>query len=210
MNPYEILGVGRDASAAAIKSGYRRAAKSAHPDRPGGSIDLMVQVNRAYALLTDQRLKERYDATGQTDDEPSPEQQAAGVLQQLFITVLCQTDDDPIVACRKEVRKGMHEGPQEITKQRRLITKLERALKKHLKGKADKPPILEAMLNMQILIQRNKLQQMEHLLGLGPLMLEMLQNYSWEGAEPPQPTAFKLQTVEDLISAALRDPRSYK
>ena len=44
---HEILGVRPDASAADIEAAYRREAKTAHPDRPGGSHDAMAALNKA-------------------------------------------------------------------------------------------------------------------------------------------------------------------
>jgi len=46
----EVLGVGRDADAAAIRAAHRRLVSSVHPDR-GGSAELTRRVNAARDLL---------------------------------------------------------------------------------------------------------------------------------------------------------------
>ena len=62
-DPYEVLGVPRDASADDIKSAYRRLAKRYHPDlNPGNpaAAQKMNEVNQAY-----ERIKE--DIRARTD-----------------------------------------------------------------------------------------------------------------------------------------------
>lgn len=67
MNLYEILGVEKNATAAQIKSAYRKMAKTAHPDG-GGSDELFNELNLAYEVLKDADRRARYDATGKYDD----------------------------------------------------------------------------------------------------------------------------------------------
>ncbi|MDM8001152.1 MAG: molecular chaperone DnaJ [Dehalococcoidia bacterium] len=64
---YEILGVGRDADAAAIKKAYRNMAMQYHPDRNPGNgeaAEKMKEVNEAYAVLCDPHKRSLYDAYG--------------------------------------------------------------------------------------------------------------------------------------------------
>jgi molecular chaperone DnaJ len=71
MNPYEILGVDRNASAEEIKKAYRTAAMNNHPDRnPGDSKaeERFKKVAKAYEILSDPARKQSYDRFGTTDD----------------------------------------------------------------------------------------------------------------------------------------------
>lgn len=52
IDPYEVLGVGRDATAAEIKSAYRKLSKTNHPDA-GGDPAVMRAINDAYEILSD-------------------------------------------------------------------------------------------------------------------------------------------------------------
>lgn len=46
--PLDILGVKKGATAAQITAAYRRLAKDLHPDKRGGSVEAMAQLNVAY------------------------------------------------------------------------------------------------------------------------------------------------------------------
>jgi hypothetical protein len=63
MNPYEILGVRRNATDAQIKAAYRKLVKQFHPDVASGKIsdEKIKQVNEAYDILSDPRRKALYD-----------------------------------------------------------------------------------------------------------------------------------------------------
>lgn len=64
MNPYEVLGVGEDATPIEIKKAYRKRAKNAHPDT-GGDREEFQKVNAAYAVLSDPEKRSHYDRTGE-------------------------------------------------------------------------------------------------------------------------------------------------
>lgn len=61
-NPYEILGVSRDADASTIKAAHRQRARQTHPDA-GGDARVFADVQRAYEILSDPDKRKHYDAT---------------------------------------------------------------------------------------------------------------------------------------------------
>jgi molecular chaperone DnaJ len=67
-DPYEILGVSRDASADDIKKAYRKLAHKYHPDKGGGDEAKFKEINSAYQILSDPTKKQQFDQFGQTFD----------------------------------------------------------------------------------------------------------------------------------------------
>jgi DnaJ-class molecular chaperone len=63
---YDILGVSKSASAADIKSAYRKSAMKYHPDRnkETGAEAKFKEINEAYEILSDEQKKTTYDQYG--------------------------------------------------------------------------------------------------------------------------------------------------
>src|SRR3989337_3861423 len=74
---YEVLGVGKSASADEIKKAFRRLAVEHHPDR-GGSEDQFKEVNEAYEVLKDSDKRQRYDQFGHAGVGSSAASDGAG------------------------------------------------------------------------------------------------------------------------------------
>jgi molecular chaperone DnaJ len=61
---YEVLGVGKNASADELKKAYRRLAVQYHPDKQGGDEAKFKEINEAYEVLKDPSKRQRYDQFG--------------------------------------------------------------------------------------------------------------------------------------------------
>src|SRR3990170_5795352 len=73
-DPYEVLGVPRGASAAAIKSAYRKLAKKHHPDANKNdpkSQARFAELNSANEILGDESRRKQFDR-GEIDAEGKP------------------------------------------------------------------------------------------------------------------------------------------
>lgn len=66
MNPYDVLGVDKKATAADARRAYKAKAKKAHPDK-GGTAEAFHQLSTALIVLTDEAKRAKYDATGDID-----------------------------------------------------------------------------------------------------------------------------------------------
>lgn len=71
IDPYAVLGVSVTATLSEITTAYRALAQVAHPDKPGGSNELMAQLNEAYDLLADAGGRAHYDASLPAPDDSS-------------------------------------------------------------------------------------------------------------------------------------------
>lgn len=61
-NYYKIIGVSKDATAEEIKKKFRELAKKTHPDKTKeDSEDEMAELNKAYEVLSNNELREKYD-----------------------------------------------------------------------------------------------------------------------------------------------------
>ena len=77
-DPYEVLGVDRDATEEEIKMAGKRAAKQAHPDA-GGSAEEFQSTRRALAVLTNPKRRKQFDRTGKVDDVIPDNREAAAM-----------------------------------------------------------------------------------------------------------------------------------
>ena len=60
---YKILDVSPNATQEDIKKQYRNLAKKTHPDKTKDkeTEDIMIEINKAYEVLSDEQLREKYD-----------------------------------------------------------------------------------------------------------------------------------------------------
>src|SRR5262245_22297587 len=73
-DPYEVLGVQRGASAAAIKSAYRKLAKKHHPDNNKNdpkAAARFAEINSANEIIGDEDKRKQFDR-GEIDAEGKP------------------------------------------------------------------------------------------------------------------------------------------
>src|SRR4030095_3309465 len=70
-NPYETLGVPKNASADEIKKAYRTLAREHHPDASGGDEARFKEIQGAYDLLSDPEKRQAYDTYGSTNGRPA-------------------------------------------------------------------------------------------------------------------------------------------
>ena len=73
IDPYSILAVDKEATQDQIKSAYRKAALKHHPDKAAAedkeaANTKFQEIAFAYAILSDERRRKRYDLTGRTEE----------------------------------------------------------------------------------------------------------------------------------------------
>lgn len=103
MDPYETLGVSRDANEQEIKNAYRRAAKANHPDA-GGDAQKMASASRAYALLSDPDARAHFDRTGE-DSKPDANGAIVSRFCELVEKILVANDNLDVKKAAMDVRR---------------------------------------------------------------------------------------------------------
>src|SRR4051794_41518865 len=79
-DPYDVLGVQKNASGAAVKSAFRKLAKKLHPDANKNdkkAATKFSELNAAYEILGDEDKRKAFDR-GQIDAEGKPRFQGFG------------------------------------------------------------------------------------------------------------------------------------
>ena len=78
-DPYQVLGVSRDAGAAEIKRAFRKLAKKYHPDqsKEAKAKELFAEVNDAYEIIGDEEKRKQFDR-GEIGADGKPKFQGFG------------------------------------------------------------------------------------------------------------------------------------
>jgi len=77
-DPFEVLGIGPDASPEQIRAAYREQVARYHPDKHRGNpleelaAAKLVAINRAYEILSDDRQRARYEVRSARSGRASP------------------------------------------------------------------------------------------------------------------------------------------
>lgn len=118
-DPYEVLGLSREASADEIKSAYRRLARQHHPDvNPGDpdAEDKFKEIGQAYAVLSDPDRRARFDQYGSVDEAPGGFQTSGnfGDLFDMFFGGGGFQQSDPRMADGDDVRAEVEISLQDV------------------------------------------------------------------------------------------------
>jgi curved DNA-binding protein CbpA len=126
-DPYEILGVSRDATGEEIDAAFKRNVKRDHPDVPGGSKEKFVELKRAQLVHRDPELRERFDRTGHYAKGVEPDNQHVPAMQELarILGLALQSGNDlshePLIdAMRMQLRAEVDAITADLVKLRKL------------------------------------------------------------------------------------------
>jgi curved DNA-binding protein CbpA len=107
IDPYEMLGVSREADGVAIKSAYRKRAKTVHPDA-GGDVGAFGKLTASYELLSDPVRRKVYDDTGYDPElADTKDLQGLVILETLVNEIILDEREpgsfDPVAAMRRKL-----------------------------------------------------------------------------------------------------------
>lgn len=210
---YADLGIARAATTKEIRAAYRRASKRAHPDA-GGSAEKFHRIRTALLVLTDDVRRQRYDQTGEFD-ENQPVDNALAEKIEAISYVLDQTlgrlinagrdlkavdliaeMKRTVVAMRGDLDKQLNAFEEAIGKYRILIGRFT------VSTKTDEPNRLDQVIT-------GKISQIEHMISVHKnrkerlaAAEEMLGEYRYR--QESQPLSGAQATMIEMMQNAYR------
>lgn len=195
---YDVLGVDRSADTATIRKAFKQRAKATHPDA-GGKRGEFEAVSLAMRVLTDERARARYDATGETVDGPDNTDAAALQFIDTILAPLFIRGDTARIDLAEELRRQAARQREETRANiRDLQTEMARLVdvRRRLKSKTGRDPI-GGLLERRIARGRNVLVAAEESLRVIGRAIEILEDYSFdvdrEAGEPPLTGFFEIR-----------------
>lgn len=190
MDHYTVLGVHRTATTEEITKAYRRKAMRLHPDRCPDDSEAaaeFVQVQEAYAVLSDPERRERYDRTGSDTGERDD---AETQLEALFLSLCEQAEEPEYVDMTRSIRDSVKKQQTEILKaieENKWRAKRFRKALKRITRKTEGPNRLGIALERQLEDLAQKLAGLEEQHAFGFRILEKLDEYEYAYEEKPRP-----------------------
>lgn len=148
-NLYDVLGVPKDATEEEITAAFRQASREAHPDREGGSHELMVLVNRAGETLRDRLRRQRYDEDGSVSAEMTVDSMGRDKMIGAFTAASLTDADDPLELARQNLLQEEQEQVgliQNIAHRQQAVGLRRRKLRRIKKLAPDEPDVLRKVL----------------------------------------------------------------
>jgi len=183
-NPYEILNVNKEATPEDIKKAFKKAAKKNHPDKGGDQIK-MQEINKAYALLKNQDLRDKFDRTGQCDDHVDNKQSQIAQVVASIVEQMIMQNPNSVKAFLTDLefnnKKTIEVDNSKLLSQRSKIETLQRRILK----KPDKD-IIGIMLNNKISDLNMRMKVNEEKLDNIIKAINFVKEYSFKDAEQRQ------------------------
>ena len=186
--PYEILEVSKDASPEEIKKAYRSMSKRHHADLnesdPSYDAMGMIEVNEAYAILSDPIRRAKYDEYGSICTDADEAKYAVQCAVEFFLNGM-RASSDPL----KQARVGLK---FEVSNTNKKVDQLKGAMD-HMLKTAEKLSVKDgtenviknAVVNAANQI-RVELQKERFKTTVQERALKLLENYDFLAEEEPQ------------------------
>lgn len=156
MNPYQTLGLDPSATPAEIKTAYRNATKTHHPDR-GGESERFREIQRAYEVLIDPDLREEFDRTGRMPGARESAEDIPGLILEVYSQVVEATfkikeiERLPILDAVRSVFKDRQKDLRKrIRSSARVSNSLERMRRRIIHKTDSAPTIFDQWLEVQL------------------------------------------------------------
>ena len=176
MDPYETLGIARNATSQEVKRAYQKLASQHHPDR-GGNAQKAAEINDAYACLSDPERRADFDRGGHGGAQ-TPEERAFSI----FLGAVTSNIGQPsaLGAARTMISRGITKSASDISICAREIRTLEKTT---FKRKSGGPCLLQDIVDQALVQKKTQMATLESFRDDQKRALAMLDDYEESGGE---------------------------
>jgi hypothetical protein len=186
-DPYETIGVDKDATQQEIKKEFRKKSAKMHPDK-GGDEEEYQELTRAYMILKNPKRRQHWDATG-SDRTPGGEtNEISKTAAEIFMQAIHQCDlehDDLIDLCKDQVKRKIKVGSEQNIKFGKEIAKKEKALKRLKRKKKEGTNVLEAVILHSIEGDKMAIAKNNEVAELLTKVIQHFDEYEYEASKMP-------------------------
>lgn len=181
IDPYEFLGIARDADDERIRAAYRQKAKSTHPDS-GGSAEDFLMGQQASEMLLDPERRKFFDETGYDLQLADPlELQGLLVIEKLVNDIVLDDREpgsfDPISGMRQKLIDEIAKSRFQIREMHAHVLRLENHLIRLEKRSG--PDVLGYMLRGRLAAIAKLISESEAKIAATERAEQMLDAYSY-------------------------------
>jgi len=177
MNLYDELGVYSNATGSEIKKAYKRKAQKNHPDKETGSVGKFKQIAHAYAVLSNDQRRKKYDECGDESEVPNEQAELITMLSQLFITFIDSGKKGNIVdLVIADIHYKLKVAYNKIATLEKIADNLETKLGRVVTHNKE-PNLYESIIMQKLEIIKNDIIILESFINKMKKILEMLDNY---------------------------------
>lgn len=216
-NPYDTLGVDKDATQDQIKKAYRKKAMKSHPDHGGDQAEFTA-IAIAYRIIGDPDERAHFDRTGKQREANQRFRQACDIIGKFFCDIMQNRIDtiasgrtDPIreVLAKLDTATGiertkMAECELHIKKQKKVLKRIIRD------GTKAGPSIIEGIMENMIHNFEDQIAYSKESLEVIAEARAILEPYTFKRETPPAGTPKSAQWVPAEFGSCIFDALKYQ
>lgn len=180
MNPYEELGVAKNATTEEIKQRYRTLAQFHHPDK-GGDEEVFKRIKLAYEILSDFIRRKEYDKTGNISESRGTRSDALERIAQMLFNIVpnFNPEHDNLIAIMTNEVIGVKAGVmQNIDSCNNHLQKLNRVIER-LSIKTEDENIILQFLEKHVELRKQENLEFKRRLEVCDVIIEILKDYEY-------------------------------
>ena len=181
MNPYDVLGISKDATPEFIRQKYKELAQIHHPDK-GGDQNKFTEIKAAYELLIDPIRRKDYDTTGNTGIKFDIRTEVLEQLAMYVIDALYNMNpeqEDLILIVNNKIVKSKNETLANIALCEKYLKNLNTSKRKIKKKSEQGENLLLTFIQSQIDIKLKDQVMFSNRLKMCEMMHNILNDYQY-------------------------------